>query len=257
MLALRSVIFNIAFYVNLITALLLSLPLMLVGRRAVLELARYWGRSSLWLARVICGMRFEVRGLENIRPGALIVASKHQSIWETFTLPIFFDDFSYILKRELTWIPLFGWYLWRAEQVGINRGKGSSALAQVAAAARRIFADGRQLFIFPEGTRRPAGAPPAYKYGAAYVYAHAQTPCLPVALNSGLFWARRSFLRRPGVVVLSFLPIIEPGLDARSFLTRLTDDIETETNKLNAEALARDPSLAAVLAKGAAADETA
>lgn len=251
MLALRSILFNILFYINLVLIAVLSVPAMLFGRRAILTVARTWGRSSLWLARVVCGMRWEARGLENIPEGAAIYAAKHQSIWETFALTLFAKDFSYVLKRELTWIPFFGWYLLVGEQIAINRAKGSSAMAQVSAAANAIFAQGRQLFIFPEGTRRPAGAPAAYKYGVAHIYANAEVPCLPVALNSGLFWARRSFLRRPGVVVISFLPVIQPGLNAREFLAELEKRIETETAKLEAEAVGADPSLAPVLARGA------
>lgn len=252
MLALRSILFNVLFYINLVLLVLLGVPTMVFGRRAILSLARTWGRSSLWLARVICGMRWEARGLENIPEGGAIFAAKHQSIWETFALTLFAKDFSYVLKRELTWIPFFGWYLLVGEQIAINRSKGSSAMAQVSAAANTIFAQGRQLFIFPEGTRRPAGAPPAYKYGVAHIYANAQAPCLPIALNSGLFWARRSFLRRPGLVVISFLPVIEPGLPARQFLSELENRIETETARLEAQAVAEDPSLAPILASGAA-----
>ncbi len=251
MLVLRSLLFNIVFYINLVVLVLTGIPRLLMDRQAVQNLARLWGRTSLWWARVICGMTFEPRGLENIPDGPVIVAAKHQSIWETYVLTLFLKDFSYVLKRELTWIPIFGWYLISGEQIAIDRSKGSSALNQVSTAATALLAEGRQLFIFPEGTRRPAGAPPAYKYGVAHVYASTGARCLPVAVNSGLFWARRSFLRRPGAVVMSFLPVIEPGLTPREFLAELADRIETETNKLNAEAVARDPSLAQVLAEGA------
>ncbi|MBL8590898.1 MAG: 1-acyl-sn-glycerol-3-phosphate acyltransferase [Methylobacteriaceae bacterium] len=243
MLALRSLVFNVAFYVNLIAAMLVGLPTMLMGRRAVMSLARYWGRSSIWLARLICGLDVEYRGVSNIPKGAILIAPKHQSIWETFGLLEFFDDFSFVLKRELTWIPFFGWYLLAAEQIAINRSQGSSALAQVSAAAQRLFAEGRQVYIFPEGTRRPVGAPPAYKYGVAQVYASTGVKCLPVALNAGLFWPRRSFLRKPGKILVEFLPVIEPGLDARSFLAELTERLESATDRLVAESLARHPGL--------------
>lgn len=253
MLVLRSILFNILFYINLVILVLTGLPRIFMGRQAVMNLARLWGKTSIWLVRVVCGMHFEVRGLENIPEGAVIVAAKHQSIWETFALTLFLKDFSYVLKRELTWIPFFGWYFLPGEQIAIDRSKGSSALNQVSTAAKALLAEGRQLFIFPEGTRRPAGAPPAYKYGVAHVYAATGARCLPVALNSGLFWARRSFLRRPGTIVMSFLPVIEPGLTPREFLAELQNRIETETAALNAEAVAKDPSLAAVLAEGAKA----
>jgi 1-acyl-sn-glycerol-3-phosphate acyltransferase len=247
MLVLRSLLFNIAFYVNLIGAMIVALPTILVGRRAVIGLAKYWSRSSLILAKYIAGLDAEFRGRENIRPGALLIAPKHQSIWETFAILQFFDDFSFVLKRELTWIPFFGWYLYRADQIAINRAKGSTALGQVVEGARARFAAGRQVFIFPEGTRRPVGAPPAYKYGVAHVYAETGAPLLPVALNSGVFWPRRSFIRRPGKVLVEFLPVIEPGLDAATALKEIADRIETATNRLVAESLSRDPGLASAI----------
>lgn len=245
MLLLRSVLFNILFYANLIGLLLVGLPTLLMERHAVYALARYWRRSSLWLARVICDLKVEYRGEANIPKGALIIAPKHQSIWETFALVDHFDDFSFVLKRELVMIPFFGWYLKAAKQVAIDRANGRSSLAQVSAAAKSLMAEGRQLFIFPEGTRRPVGAPPSYRFGVAQVYAETGAFCLPVALNSGLFWARRSFLRRPGTIVVEFLPLIAPGLDKQTFLRRLSEEIETATNRLVAEAIKNDPSLAA------------
>lgn len=243
MLLLRSLLFNILFYANLIGLLLVGLPTLLMERHAVYGLARYWRRSSLWLARVICNMRVEYRGEANIPKGALIIAPKHQSIWETFALVDHFEDFSFVLKRELIMIPFFGWYLKAAKQVAIDRANGRSSLAQVSAAARRLMAEGRQLFIFPEGTRRPVGAPPSYRFGVAQVYAETGASCLPVALNSGLFWARRSFWRRPGTIVVEFLPLIGPGLNKQDFLRQLSDEIETATNRLVAEAVAKDPTL--------------
>ncbi len=248
MVALRSLLYNFVFYVNLIGAMVVAMPTMLMGRKAVLGLAKYWGRSSLWLAKHICGLDVEYRGVSNIPSGAILIAPKHQSIWETFALLEFFDDFSFVLKRELTWIPFFGWYLIAAEQIAINRSKGSTAMQQVISAARGLFAAGRQLYIFPEGTRRPVAAPPAYKFGVAQVYAATGVRCLPVALNSGLFWPRRSFLRRPGVILVEFLPVIEPGMEARAFFAELTARLDAATQRLVAESVARDPSLAEALA---------
>jgi 1-acyl-sn-glycerol-3-phosphate acyltransferase len=216
-------------------------------RQVSQELGRAWGRISLWLLDKICGAKVEFRGLDNIPPGAVIVAAKHQSIWDTFVLPTKFPDFSYILKRELVWIPFFGWYLLAAEQIGIDRAKGGKLLPQLVEKSKKLFAQGRQLFIFPEGTRRPAGAPPAYKAGVAHLYAASNVPVLPVALNAGLFWPRRSFLIRPGTIVLEFLPVIPPGLSTRAFFDRLQNDIETASDRLIAEAVASDPPLAAIV----------
>ncbi len=248
MLILRSLAFNILFYVVLVAIMTVLLPTIMFGPDKVKAAARVWGRASLWLLRVVCGTRVEFRGLHNIpEDGGFIVASKHHSVWEVFALITVFKDFTYVLKRELTYIPLFGWYIARGRQIPIDRSKGRAALAQVARRARVILAEHRQLFIFPEGTRRPPGAPPDYKFGAAFVYADVKVPCVPVALNSGLFWPRRSFIRRPGTIVVEILPAIPPGLSASEFLPLLQGKIETASERLLVEAVAKDPSLAAGL----------
>ncbi|GAC1335513.1 MAG: lysophospholipid acyltransferase family protein [Beijerinckiaceae bacterium] len=241
MILIRSALFNVLFYVNMIALMFLGLPTLLFGRRAVLGLARTWARTSLWLLKTVCGLSAEFRGIENIPPGACLVAPKHQSFWETFALTLHFDDFSYVLKRELTWIPFFGWYLLRAEQIAIDRASGRSGLQQLAASAKRLFAERRQLFIFPEGTRRPPGAAPDYKPGVSYIYSETGVPCLPIALNAGLFWPRRRFLRFPGTILVEFLPPIAPGLPRREFLAALERRIETATDRLVAEARGTTP----------------
>ncbi len=237
----RSTIFNILFYANLVALMILGLPLLFGNRRVVIGLARVWARSSLWLLRTICGIHVEFRGLENIPATPAIIAAKHQSFLETFALTLHVRDFSYVLKRELKWIPFFGWYLWRAEQTGIDRGSGRAALAQMVSAARAMFADGRSLFIFPEGTRRPVDAPPAYKNGVGYLYEKTGVPCVPVALDTGLFWPRRRFLRPPGRCVIAFLPMIAPGLTRDALFETLQERIESATNALVAEARADNP----------------
>jgi len=232
MILLRSLVFNVLFYLNVAGLMILGLPCLFKDRHSVHNLARVWARSSLWLLDKICGTKVEFRGLEHIPPGACIIAAKHQSTLETFALTIKLSDFSYILKRELVLIPFFGWYLKRAEQIGIDRSKRSQALADAIRKARPVLAEGRQIFIFPEGTRRPAGAPPRFKSGVAHLYAEMSVVCVPVALNTGLFWPRRSFTRRPGTVVIEFLEPIEPGLDKQSFMYILENRIETATVRL-------------------------
>ncbi len=257
MLFLRSLLFQIMFFLNMFALMIVWLPCLPMRRQINQELGRTWGRTTLWLLEKICGTKIEWRGLENIQKGAVIVACKHQSIWETFVLPIRFPDFSYILKHELIWLPFFGWYLLAAEQIAIDRAKGGKLLPQLAVKAKKIFAQGRQLFIFPEGTRRPAGAPPQYKFGIAHLYAATETPVLPVAVNSGLFWPRRSFLVRPGTVVIEFLPLIAPGMEPRAFFEMLSTRIEEASDRLIAEAVAKDPSLAALVAEGRASAPSA
>jgi 1-acyl-sn-glycerol-3-phosphate acyltransferase len=254
MLATRSLIFNALFYLNLLALMIVGLPTMLFGRKAVFALARIWGANSVWLLEKICGLRLEYRGVENIPPGAVLIAAKHQSFLETFALLKYAPDFAIILKRQLTYVPLFGLYLIASRQIAIDRGRGRQALQQIAAAAKPIFAAGRQVFIYPEGTRRIPGAPPKYKQGVTALYTESEVPCLPVALNTGLFWRRRGFLRRPGVAVIEYLPVIPPGLDRAAFSKRLQATIETACDRLNEEAVGTDPSLAAVLAEGANSD---
>ena len=142
------------------------------------------------------------------------------------------DDPTYILKRELMWIPLFGWHMRKAGLIPIDRGAGISALSRMTARAKKELGRGRQVVIFPEGTRRPPGAEPTYKPGVAHLYAKAGTVCVPLALNSGLFWPRRSLLRYPGTILVEALEPIPPGLDARSFLARLQDVLEEATSRL-------------------------
>jgi 1-acyl-sn-glycerol-3-phosphate acyltransferase len=232
---LRSIVFNALFYLNTLVWLLLGLPTFFMPYRATIWVAKSWGRINLVLLRVVAGIDCELRGREKIPPGPLIVASKHQSAWETFALLPLFDNPLFIVKRELMWIPIFGWLMRKGRMVPVDRGAGSQALAAMAERARTELGEGRQLIIFPEGTRRPAGAEPRYKYGVAHLYVAEGVPCLPVALNSGLFWPRRSLKLRPGTVIVEILDPIAPGLDKDAFFERLRDDIETATARLLAE----------------------
>jgi 1-acyl-sn-glycerol-3-phosphate acyltransferase len=231
-IVLRSFIFNILFYLLLAFWVVVGIPTYLMPRWGILSIAKNWGRSSIWLARIICNIKVDYRGLEKIPDGPLIVAAKHQSIWETFALLQFFDQPLYILKRELKWIPFFGWYLSKADMIGVNRRAGGRALLEMSRAARDEVRRGRQLIIFPEGTRRPVGAEPRYKLGVGQVYADCDVPCLPVALNAGLFWSRRAFLRYPGTIVVEFLDPLPAGLPRDEFLKRIADTIETASNRL-------------------------
>jgi 1-acyl-sn-glycerol-3-phosphate acyltransferase len=255
MLATRSLLFNALFYLNMVVLMIVGLPTMLFGRKAVLALARLWGAISVWLLEKICGLRLEYRGVENIPPGAVLIAAKHQSFLETFALLKYAPDFAIVLKRQLTFVPVFGLYLIVSKQIAIDRGRGRRALQQIAAAAKPVVAAGRQVFIYPEGTRRLPGAPPKYKQGVTAVYLWTGVSCLPVAVNTGLFWRRRGFLRRPGLAVIEYLPVIAPGLDRAEFSNRLQSTIESACDRLNAEAVKKDPSLAAVIAEGAMSDE--
>ena len=235
MLIVRSVAFNCLFYLNLVLHVIGAIPTYALPRRAFMAMAKSWGYTSGWLLRVVAGTSVELRGLDKIPPGALLVAAKHQSVWETFMLLTLFDDPAYVFKRELQWIPVFGWYAWKSRMIPVDRGARGGAMAGMIARAREEFARGRQIIIFPEGTRTAPGAPPAYRQGVVHLYAQAGVPCLPVALNSGLFWPRRRFLRYPGTIVLEVLDPIPPGLPREEFAARLEQEIETATDRLVSE----------------------
>jgi 1-acyl-sn-glycerol-3-phosphate acyltransferase len=229
----RSIIFNALFYVNLIAHLIVALPTFALPYPCLRVFVRSYAMTSLWLLRVVCGTKVEWRGAEKIPKGACIVACKHQSLWETFSLYAILTDPVFVLKRELMWIPLFGWYMWKAGLIPIDRTAGIAALARMTGRARKALAAGdRQIVVFPEGTRRAPGAAPDYKPGIVYLYGKAGAPCVPIALNSGVYWPRRSLLRLPGTIVAEILDPIAPGLDKNTFFTRLQNGIEEASNRL-------------------------
>jgi 1-acyl-sn-glycerol-3-phosphate acyltransferase len=241
----RSLAFNALFYANLLVHMIAALPTLMLPHAVLRAFIRSYARSSLWLLRVICGTEVCWRGTENIPQGACIVACKHQSAWETFALYTVLEDPIYILKRELMWIPLFGWYTWKAGLIPVDRSAGMAALARMTARAQKAMAGPRprQLVIFPEGTRRMPGAEPNYKPGIVHLYAKIGLPCVPAALNSGLFWPRRSLVRLPGTIVVEFLPPIAPGFDRTGFLAHLQDTIEDASARLLQETVIRNRGL--------------
>jgi len=235
----RSLVFNALFYVNTALWLIAALPTFFMPYRAIIEVAKAWGRFNRALTRMVAGIDYEIRGAEKIPRGPVIVAAKHQSAWETFALLSLFDNPTFIIKRELQWIPIFGWFTIKGRMVPVQRGAGSQALNNMIERARIELSRNRQLVIFPEGTRRAPGAEPRYKYGVAQLYAAEGVPCIPIALNSGLFWPRRSLRRNPGTILVEVLDPILPGLDKDVFLARLKNEIETATARLIAESQAK------------------
>jgi 1-acyl-sn-glycerol-3-phosphate acyltransferase len=240
---LRSLVFNVLFYLVLVFWIIVALPTFALPARAVFTVAGWWAQSSLFLMRTICNIRVEFRGVEKIPKGPLLVASKHQSFWETFALLRFFERPIFILKRQLTWIPVFGQFLVKANMIAIDRTAGAKALLGMTRRARDAVRGGAQLIIFPEGTRTPPGAPPAYKTGIAQIYVTCGVPCLPIALNSGLFWPRRTFMRYPGTLVVEFLEPLPPGLSRDEFLTRVRTGIEEATDRVVQAGLAEQAQL--------------
>ena len=232
LIMLRSIAFNVLFYLNTALYLIAALPTFFMPYRAIIAVAKSWSRANLRLLRAVAGIDYEIRGLEKLPKGPIIVAAKHQSAWETFALLPLFDNPVFIVKRELQWIPIFGWLMIKGRMVPVDRGAGSQALAAMAERARIELADSRQLIIFPEGTRRPPGAEPRYKFGVAQLYSAEGVPCVPIALNSGLFWPRRSIRRMPGTVIVEILDPILPGLGKDEFFKRLQRELEAATARL-------------------------
>ena len=236
---LGSLAFQVAFYAVTTLYMLAFLPLLpFISRHTLWRTGvMWWVATNSWLLRVLVGTKAEFRGLENIPPGPLLIAAKHQSAWETFALLPLFSDPAFILKQELMRIPVFGWFAAKARMIPVDRKGGSGALKAMTRRAKADMAEGRQILIFPEGTRRAAGAPPDYKFGVAHLYSSLGVPCLPVALNSGLYWPRRALLRRPGTILVEVLPPIPPGLGRAAFMARLEQDIETASDRLLEEGL--------------------
>ena len=235
MLFLRSLLFNAIFYVNLIAFMVFGCMFYVTPRPWSIAALQVWARASLWWLKVIAGTRFEVRGAEHIPHGAALVAGKHQSAWDIFALLPLLNDPAVVLKRELTWIPLFGWFALKFQMLPVDRDAGAGALKRLIARAKRAVEQNRQILIFPEGTRRAPDAEPDYKPGAAALYLQLDVPCIPFALNSGLYWPRRKFLRYPGTIIVEFLPAIPAGLKRRDYSEKLLTAIETATARLVAE----------------------
>ncbi|MBI5659552.1 MAG: 1-acyl-sn-glycerol-3-phosphate acyltransferase [Nitrosomonadales bacterium] len=193
-----------------------------------------WARIMLWLLRVLCGIRMEVRGAENIPEQPCIVLCKHQSAWETIALQKVFPPQVWVLKRELLWLPFFGWGLAMTSPIAIKRSDGKGAVKQLLAQGKARLAQGFCVVIFPEGTRIPYGQRGKYKVGGALLGLHTGAPVVPVAHDAGRLWGRNSFLKHPGVITMSIgAPVETAGLKAEELNRRVEDWIENEVARLS------------------------
>jgi len=231
-LSLRSLCFNVGWYAGTVTIALAGAPILLLPRHAVVAWAKFWIRFCLWWLRVTVGLTHRLSGLENLPAGPVIIASKHQSSWETLAYTLLFSDAAIVLKRELLFIPVVGWAMARAGNIAVERGDGAAALRGLVRQAKAVIADGRSILIFPEGTRVAVGDERPYQVGTAALYRQLGVPVVPVALNSGLFWGRRQFIKRRGVIDVEILPAIVPGLSRDAFMTILRERIEGATDRL-------------------------
>ncbi|MBA2587499.1 MAG: 1-acyl-sn-glycerol-3-phosphate acyltransferase [Alphaproteobacteria bacterium] len=228
MIAVRSALF-LAWFLLVTTILsLIFLPVLILPRGATVWLARIWSRATFFGLKLFAGIDWEIRGVPPHGPA--LVASKHMSMWDTLALYLALDAPAVVLKRSLLHIPFYGWFLWKAAAVPIDRGGGAKALRKMQGAAKDVLAENRPILIFPEGTRKRPGAAPDYKPGVAGLYTMLDVPCVPVALNSGVHWT--GFRKLPGTIVLEFLEPIPPGLKRAAFMAQLESRIETATNKL-------------------------
>lgn len=240
MIWLRSLAFNAAFIAATIVIGLVGLPVLLLPRRANMRFGTLWARFVLLLLRLLTGISGEVRGRAQVPAGACLIAMKHQSMWDTLMLPIVLGDPAVVIKRELLFVPLYGWYSARAGSIFIDRKGGAAALRRMVAAAREAAAAGRPIVIFPQGTRVAPGAAAPYQPGVAALYQALRLPLVPAAVNSGVCWGRRSFRKRPGRIAMEFLPPIPPGLPRRQMMEELERRIEAATTALEAETAGAD-----------------
>ncbi len=233
MLLVRSLAFNVFMWLWSALLVLLLLPAApFLSAARIRRYAAFWMRGIHLGLRSIVGLGFRLEGLEHLPDQPCIIAAKHQSSFETLLFHTIRPDIAIGLKEELLRIPLFGWYLKLAQNIAIDRGGAAKAMRSLIRGAEAAVASGLSILIFPEGNRRPVGAPPDYKPGVAALYKALDVPVVPVALDSGRFWARRSFAKRPGTITVRFLEPIPPGLDRQAFMQLLEARTETATRAL-------------------------
>ena len=229
----RSRCFNIFLYLGTFTLCVLYLPTMFMSTKGSGCFPRVWSRTMRKALKVICNIEVEIKGLENLpkEPG-YIVASKHQSAMETVLFHSIIPNLFYVLKRELLFLPLVGLYFLKTGCIAIDRKGGTKTMRKMVTGVKKNLARGMNLTIFPEGTRTAPGSKKPYSPGVAFLYEQCNAPIIPVALNTGYCWGRNQKYKKSGIVTISFLPAIEPGLNKREFMKELYDAIETEQDKL-------------------------
>lgn len=192
-----------------------------------------WCRAVIAAARGVCGIRYRVTGLEHLPASPCVILAKHQSAWETIAFPVLLPPQSVVLKRELLWIPFFGWGLAMLSPIAIDRGAGRRAVKQMLEQGAHRLSQGFWVMVFPEGTRMAPGERGRYRSGGAAIAVHAGVPVLPVAHNAGRCWPRRAFLKRPGLITISIGPLMDSrGCDAETLTRRSEDWIEAEMSRL-------------------------
>lgn len=229
---LRSVVFMVWLYGLIALVGVLGTPFLFISDRMAMRTVRFWAQMVLFGLRLICGVKVEFRGLEHRPTGAALIAGKHLSMLDTIAPFVVLDNPCFVLKKELTYLPFFGWYIWRTKMIPIRRADAAKALKAMVIDARDRLAHGRQILIFAEGTRSEVGADPEYKPGVAALYRDLETPCHLLATNSGQCWPAHGITRKPGTVVFEFLPPVPAGLKRGEFMTEIKTRIEAASNEL-------------------------
>ena len=228
----RSFFFNVILFGTTAVMCFLMVWALPLPRQYILWVIHAWLYQVAWIERNIGGITYRVVGRENIPVGACIIAAKHQSVWETFKLHVLFDDPAIVLKKELLSIPVWGWYLRRSGMIPIDRAGKTGALSGMMEAAHRAVTAGRKIVIFPQGTRIAPDEVRPYKSGVAALYQELNVPVVPMALNSGVYWPKHSFLKKPGTITIEFLPPILPGQPRDEMMERLTTELESASIRL-------------------------
>ena len=232
---LRSLVFTAFLYLSMAVAGLVFWPVLLGPRAWAVAVARSWSASVMWGLKAICGVSIELRGLEYMPREGGFIAAKHFAMLDTIAPLVVLPDSAYVIKKELMKLPFWGWYVAKLDMLPIDRAGGSATLRAMVSGAQERMAAGRQILIFPEGTRKEPGEAPDYKPGVAGLYRELEVPCTLMATNSGLCWPAHGYLKFPGKVVFEFLPAIEPGLKRGAFMKVLEERLEAATDKLLVE----------------------
>lgn len=228
----RSILFNCVYLFWTIVPTVTFLWILLLPQKRVWAAVTFWQSSLAWLEKKILNLDYVIVGAAHVPEGPCLIAAKHQSAWETCKLNILFGNPSIVLKKELTYVPIWGWYAKASGLIPIDRKAGVRALTTMMRAARAAKEAGRKIVIFPQGTRVRPGVRKPYRVGVAGLYQELDVPVVPMAVNSGLFWPKGSFLKKPGTVTIEFLPPIEPGLARSAFMRRLEEQLEKASDRL-------------------------
>ena len=231
-MVIRSILFYVFLALWTILMGIICFPYLFISYQYLRKPVNLWLKGIFKLLQIICNITYEIRGKENIPSYAVLVASKHQSAFETFALFYYINNSIFIHKRQLFFIPIFGQYLKKINMISIDRSEGTIAMRKMLKQTKQKIQQGKSIIIFPEGTRKKPGESPDYKTGIAGIYKESEAEVLPVTTNSGYYWPKHTFVKKPGKIIIKFLKKIPSKLEKSEFLKKIESVIETETNKI-------------------------